>query len=66
MRFGTSRTLSNGGVGKQSAVSLRLPDGRISISSYIWYHKTKMRVEQFLPDLDNNLEVNVGETSITP
>ena len=36
------------------------------MSSYSWYHKAKLRVEQFLPDLDNGLEVEVEETAITP
>ena len=36
------------------------------MTTYPWYHKAKIRVEQFLPDLDNDLEVDVGETEITP
>ena len=36
------------------------------MSTYHWYHKAKARVEEFLPDLDGDLEVEVEETSITP
>ena len=36
------------------------------MTTYDWYHKAKARVEEFLPDLDSNLEVEVEETSITP
>ena len=36
------------------------------MSSYPWYHKANLRVEQFLHDLDPALEVEVEETEITP
>ncbi|MCH8896858.1 MAG: hypothetical protein IIC33_00995 [Chloroflexi bacterium] len=36
------------------------------MSTFHWYRKAKLRVEEFLPDLDNDLEVEVEETSITP
>ena len=36
------------------------------MSSYSWYNRAKLRVEQFLPDLDYALEVEVEETEITP
>ena len=36
------------------------------MSTYRWYHQAKARVEQFIPDLDAELEVEVEETSITP
>ena len=36
------------------------------MSSYHWYRKAKIRVEQFLLDLDPALEVEVEETEITP
>ncbi len=33
---------------------------------YDWYTKAKARIEQFLPDLDDNLEVDVDTTDIAP
>ena len=36
------------------------------MSTYHWYHQAKVRVEEFLPGLDSDLEVEVEETSITP
>ena len=40
--------------------------GRESMSTFQWYQRARARVEQFLPDLDRELEVEVEETSITP
>jgi hypothetical protein len=36
------------------------------MSQYKWYYKAKLAAEKFLPALDNNLDVDVEETSITP
>lgn len=36
------------------------------MSTFQWYQRARARVEQFLPDLDRELEVEVEETSITP
>ena len=35
------------------------------MNNYQWYHRAKQRVEEFLPDLDRELEIEVEETSIT-
>ncbi len=36
------------------------------MSTFQWYQQAKARVEQFLPALDPELEVEVEQTSITP
>ncbi len=36
------------------------------MSTFQWYQQARARVEQFLPDLDQELEVEIEETSITP
>ena len=36
------------------------------MSMFDWYQQARARVEQFLPDLDPELEVEVEEDSITP
>ncbi len=36
------------------------------MSTFQWYQQARARVEQFLPDLDGDLQVEVEETSITP
>ncbi len=34
------------------------------MNNYQWYHRAKQRVEEFLTELDPELEVEVDETSI--
>ena len=36
------------------------------MSIFDWYQQARARVEQFLPDLDPELEVEVEDDSITP
>ena len=36
------------------------------MSTFDWYRKAQARAEQFLPDLDPDLEVDVEEDYITP
>ena len=36
------------------------------MSTFQWYQQARARVEQFLTDLDQELEVEIEETSITP
>jgi hypothetical protein len=36
------------------------------MTQYDWYTKARERIEQFLPDLDKNLEVDVDTDVITP
>ena len=33
---------------------------------YDWYHRAKGRIEEFLPGLDEGLEVDVDTTVVTP
>ena len=36
------------------------------MNMFHWYQQAQARVEEFLPDLDPELEVEVGEDSISP